>query len=363
MSQPLPPFSCTFSPNIPKLLQKLNCSLAISTYQAGKIILISAKDEQHLIQLPRSFKKPMGIALQGQRMAIATRDEVVLLSNTPVVAANYPKQPNTYDALYSPRATYFTGELDIHDLHFTSAGLLAVNTRFSCIALINDYFSFTPIWKPKFIDTLLPSDQCHLNGLALMNDKPKYLTALGKTDTPGGWRKEKATGGILIDADTQEIILNGLPMPHSPRIYGQSLFALLSATGELIQIDPQAGRYQVIQKFKGFVRGMDQHEDYAFIALSKLRTSSKAFGDLPIASQSVFCGIAVVHLPSGKLEGHIKYENSVEEIFDLRILKGMKRPGILNHYKNEHSMLITMPDGNYWAMAPEKDSDYDLDNN
>lgn len=363
MSQPLPPFSCTFSPNIPELLQRLNCSLIMSTYQAGKIIIISAKDGEHLVQLPRSFKKPMGIALQGQRMAIATRDEVILLSNTPAIAANYPKQPNTYDALFVPRSAYFTGELDIHDLHFTSMGILAVNTRFSCISLINDNYSFIPIWKPDFIRSLLPSDQCHLNGLALTNDKPKYLTALGKTDFPGGWRKEKATGGILIDADTQQIILQGLPMPHSPRIFGNSLFALLSATGELIQIDPQAGKYQVVQRFKGFVRGMDQLGDYVFIALSKLRTSSKAFGDLPIASQSIFCGIAVVHLPSGKLEGHIKYENSVEEIFDLRILKGMRRPGILNHYKDEHSMLITMPDGNYWAMPPEKQLDYDQDKN
>src|SRR5688572_12573310 len=138
MATELPPFTCSFSPNIPELLMRLNCSIAISTYQAGKVIFISAKDSQQLIQLPRSFKKPMGIALRENKMAIATREEVVVLQNVPAAAEHYPKQPNKYDALFMPRAVYYTGELDIHDLHWTSRGLLAVNTRFSCLALIDN---------------------------------------------------------------------------------------------------------------------------------------------------------------------------------------------------------------------------------
>jgi uncharacterized protein (TIGR03032 family) len=191
-----------------------------------------------------------------------------------------------------------------------------------------------------------------LNGLALLQGKPKYLTALGMTDTAAGWRSGKANGGILIDADSQQIILNNLPMPHSPRLFGNKLFALLSATGELIHVDVANSKYEVIQRFNGFARGMDQIGDYVFIGMSKLRKSSQAFGDLPIASQSVYSGVAIVHLSSGQLEGFIKYENSVEEIFDIRILPDMKRPGILNHYKDDHTMLITLPQGNYWAQNP-----------
>lgn len=347
-TEPLP-FTCSFSPNVPELLTRLNCSIAISTYQAGKIIFISALDAQQLIQLPRSFKKPMGIALHENRMAIATREEVVVLQNVPAVAPHYPKQPNKYDALFMPRAAYYTGEIDIHDLHWTSRGLLAVNTRFSCLSLINDEYSFTPVWKPAFIQVVQPNDQCHLNGLALVGGKPKYVTALGKTDTGGGWRAGKANGGILMDVDSQQIILGSLPMPHSPRLFGNILFALLSATGELIVVDVSSSKYEVVQRFNGFVRGMDQIGEYVFIGLSKLRTSSKAFGDLPIASQSVYSGVAIVHLPTGRMEGYIKYENSVEEIFDIRILPGMKRPGIVNHMKDEHARLITLPNGSYWA--------------
>jgi uncharacterized protein (TIGR03032 family) len=352
------PFSCTHSPNLPELLMRLNCSIAISTYQAGKVIFISAKDPQQLIQLPRSFKKPMGIGLLDNRMAIATKQEVVILQNTPGIGPKYPKKPDTYDALFMPRAVYYTSELDIHDLHWVDGGILAVNTRFSCLSMINDRFSFTPVWKPKFIKSLQPDDHCHLNGLAMLNDKPKYVTALGQTDTKGGWRIDKAKGGVVLDVDSQEIIVQNLGMPHSPRIFGNDLFALLSATGELIKIDTASGKYEVVQKFSGFVRGMDKVGDYVFIGLSKLRTTSKAFADLPIAAKSVSSGVAVVHLPTGRVEAYLKYESSVEEIFDVRILKGMKRPGILNHYKNEQSLLITLPQGNYWTKEPEESDTY-----
>lgn len=355
MDNKLAPFTCTYSEGLPELLISLRCTLAISTYQAGKVIFISAKDKLSLIQLPRTFKKPMGIAVHGQQMAIATRNEVVVLSNTPNLAASFPKQPNTYDALYLPRSVYFTGELDIHDLAFTDSGLIGVTTRFSCISKINDQYSFIPIWKPRFITSLQPDDHCHLNGMALENGEIRFVTALGQTDSANGWRTNKATGGILMNALEQEIILQGLPMPHSPRIYDGKLYVLLSASGELVHVDTTGGKYEVIQKLKGFVRGMDKIGDFIFIGLSKLRTTSQAFGDLPIASESISCGVAVIQLSTGRLIGYIKYENSVEEIYDVRVLPNTRRPGVLNHYQEDHLMAITLPTGNYWTTTePEK---------
>jgi uncharacterized protein (TIGR03032 family) len=343
------PFACSFTEGIPELLFSLRCTLAISTYQAGKVIFISAKDRNGLIQLPRTFKKPMGIAIEGERMAIATRHEVVVLANNTALAPTLSKQPNTYDALFLPRSIYFTGELDIHDLAFTPNGLIAVTTRFSCISKIDSNFSFTPIWKPKFITELDPRDQCHLNGMALDQHEVKYATALGTSNEPGGWRENKATGGVLLKVNSQEFILKKLPMPHSPRIYEGQLFMLLSGTGELIKVNLATQTYDVVQRLNGFVRGMDKLGDFLFIGLSKLRTTSKAFGDLPIAKKSVFCGIAVVQLSTGRLIGHIQYENSVEEIYDVRAIVGTRRPGILNHYGEDHQTAVTLPNGSYWA--------------
>jgi uncharacterized protein (TIGR03032 family) len=351
----LAPFSCTYSPQIPELLQKLNCSLAITTYQAGKVIFISPKDRDHLVQLPRQFSKPMGMALHGNAMALATINEVIVLANNPELARTYPKQPNVYDGLFLPRAAYFTGEADIHDLHWTAKGLLAVTTRFSCLAYINDKNSFTPVWKPDFVSSITAEDRCHLNGVALKNDVPQYVSVLGKTDTPQGWRATKATGGCLIDITTNEIVAENLPMPHSPRLYDDKLYILLSATGELAEVDIETKRYKVLKQLDGFVRGMDRMGDYIFIGLSKLRQTSTAFADLPIAKRSIFCGIVVMHLPTASVAGFIKYENSVEEIYDVKVLPGMQRPGILNHQKPDFRMALSTPQKTFWGQSKEDD--------
>lgn len=353
MTTELPPFTCTATPGFTRLLHELRSSLAITTYQAGKVILISPKNENELIQFPRTFRKAMGLALSQHKLAVATQNEVVIYADSPGQAKNFPKKPGVYDQLYIPRAKYFTGELDIHDVHFTSKGLLAVNTRFSCVSLINDDFSFTEVWRPSFITELRPDDNCHLNGMVVIGDRPKYLTALGETNSAKGWRGTKANGGILIDAGSQDILLRQLPMPHSPRVYKEGLFVLLSATGELVRVDIDKRSYEVIHRFNGFVRGMDRIGDFLFIGLSKLRTTSASFGDLPIAAHSPVCGVAVLHLPSGKLIGQLKYETSVEEIYEVCVLPRSIRPAIMSIEKEDHEGVITTSDGVYWPVKAD----------
>lgn len=355
MDPKLTPFACTHSPDLPKLLFELNISLAISTYQAGKVILISALNHEQLVQLPRNFDKPMGIAIQGHQMTIATRNEAIILANSPRMAPNYPKQPKTYDALYLPRCVYYTGEVDIHDIFWADKELWAVNTRFSCLCTIDEHYSFRPRWKPDFISEIVPEDRCHLNGIAMQNGKPKYATAISKTDTMDGWRPNKINGGVIIDIESNNIIAEGLAMPHSPRLYNNELYVLLSATGELAKVNISNGHVEKIKEMNGFVRGMDRYGDFLFIGLSKLRESSNTFADLPISKKSVFAGIVVMHLPTHSLAGFIKYENSVDEIYDVKVLPGMKRPGLLNHIKDDHRIALTTPDAEYWAVKNENE--------
>lgn len=349
MAQPLPPFTCTYPPAFSQLLYDLGCTIAITTYQAGKVIFISAQDPDRLVQLPRTFDKPMGMALDKKQLAIATHHEVVVLTNAPEMAMNYPKQPNTYDAMFLPRTVHYSGELDIHDLHWHNHELWAVNTRFSCLATIDSNYSFTPRWKPKFISHMSPTDNCHLNGVAVTANGLIYATALGQSDSPKGWKPQKANGGILIDIQSNEIIATELPMPHSPRLYDGKLFLLLSATGEVAVLDPASGKYDVIKRLQGFVRGMDRIGDYLLIGLSKIRKTSTSFGDLPIAKDSPMCGVVALHMPTMSIVGHIKFENSVEEIYDVKIIANYRRPGILNHTKGDHRMGLTTPEGCFWA--------------
>lgn len=353
MSQPLPPFSCTFSPTAPEILHGLGATIAISTYQAGKVIFISAKDNEHLVQLPRNFEKPMGIAIQEDKLAIATSDSVMVLRNAPRMAPNYPKLPKTYDALYLPRIQYFTGENDIHDLHWAGDQLWAVNTRFSCLATLDDQYSFTPQWTPHFITKSEPTDQCHLNGVAFENNTPKYVTALGATNKAGGWRENKANGGIIMDVDSNSILMKDLPMPHSPRIIDGHLYWLHSATGDVVRMT-EPGKYEIVKSLDGFVRGMDRIGDYLFIGLSKLRETSQAFQNLPISKKSIYAGVVILYIPKMSVAGYIKYENNVDEIYDVRILPSMKRPGLLSADKSSKVMAITTPSTDYWGVAEKE---------
>ncbi|MEM1324143.1 MAG: TIGR03032 family protein [Bacteroidota bacterium] len=348
------PFACTYSPQVPALLHTLGCSIAISTYQAGKIVLISARNEQQLVQLPRTFNKPMGIAEQVQKgkLAVAIRDEVIVFANSPALATHYPKRPHTYDALYLPRMTYHTGPLDIHDLRFGEGDrLFAVNTLFSSIVQLDDDYNFTPYWTPPFIDKIVPEDYCHLNGMAMQDGKPKYASSFNQGNSRQSWRANITTGGTLFDIDSNEVIITGLAMPHSPRIFNGDLYVLLSATGELVKVDLNQGRYETIAAFGNFVRGMSLYQDYLFVGLSKIRKSSATFAKLDIAQQADQAGIAILHLPTGQLVGQITYLNSVEEIYDVHVLGNTIRPNILNTMTDDHKGALMIPQTTYWSRA------------
>ena len=354
MKDPAPPFSCSYSPNIPELLDQLECTVALSIYQAGKVILISARDAEKLVQLPRTFPRAMAIGVEKHKMAIATTGGVVVLANAPSLAPRYPKQPNTYDGFYVPRAVYFAGRVDIHGLNWGTEGLWAVATSFSCLALIDDNYSFIPKWQPRYIADLTPEDRCHLNGMAMRDGAPLYVTALGNRNEPQSWRKSLPDGGVVMHVPSGETILENLSMPHSPRIYDGKLYMLLSATGEIVCVDPEKGTYETINKINGFIRGMARCKDYLFVGRSRLRKNSSTFRDLPIADRALESGVTVLHLPTGAVVGSMRFESSVDEIFDIQILPEMTRPGILNTQSETHKMALTTPDATYWAAARDQ---------
>jgi uncharacterized protein (TIGR03032 family) len=344
------PFSLTYTPNIPEILLDLNFTLALSTYQAGKVVFISAIDRDKLIQLPRTFDNAMGLATSENKLAVACKKHVIELKNFPALAHKYPGKEDTYDAMFVPSCKYFTGSLDLHDMNFLDGKLLAINTLFSCISEVNSDYSFHPVWNPDFISELSPEDRCHLNGMAIKDERIEYVTALGATNEHHGWRKNKMQGGVILHVPSGEVVLSGLSMPHSPRIYNNKLFFLNSAQGELRIADTVSGTSDIIAKLGGFTRGMARMGDYLFIGISKLRHTTKDFSDLPI-SKSSFAGIVVVYLPLGKPVGEIRYESSVDEVYDVKILPGLKRPGILNEERIDKIIPVTTPNDTYWSVS------------
>ena len=66
------PLCAAHTPNFPALLRQLGASLLVTTYQAGKLVMV--RDEgDHLNTHFRAFQAPMGLALaDGGRLAIGT---------------------------------------------------------------------------------------------------------------------------------------------------------------------------------------------------------------------------------------------------------------------------------------------------
>ena len=323
--------------------------MALTTYQSGKLALIGWNGQQMTLLL-RTFQKPMGMAVQGQRLALATRHEVWQFANAPDLATHYLEhQPGRYDALYLPRVAHFTGDLNVHEVGYVGEDVWVVNTRFSCLSSLSADFSFVPRWKPPFISDLAPEDRCHLNGMAIAQNTPKFVTALGETNTAGGWRPHKATGGVVIDVTNNTVISRGLSMPHSPCWTGTELLVLNSGAGELWRIDPATGIHAIICVLPGFLRGLSCVGRTALIGLSQIR-EQHIFGGLPLQSRfpKLICGVALVNLDTGECFGTLEFTSQCQEIGDVAFIPDTTRPNILNTEKSAIQEAFTAPSLAYW---------------
>ena len=87
--------------NLPALLKQLGISLVVSTYQAGKVIIVR-NDGGKLNTHFRTFSKPMGIAVDNARLSIGGTNTVWYYRNMPAVAQKLDLA-GTYDACFLPR--------------------------------------------------------------------------------------------------------------------------------------------------------------------------------------------------------------------------------------------------------------------
>jgi uncharacterized protein (TIGR03032 family) len=320
--------------NFPDLLRQLKGCLVVSTYQAGKLVILrpdGASINTHF----RNFNRPMGMAADGERLALGAHIEIAEFRNMPAVAKRL-HQPPRHDAVYLARRGHITGAIDIHEMAWDKHGdLWFVNTLFSCLCTLDTKSSFVPRWRPACVTHYAPEDRCHLNGLAMRDGKARYVTALGNTNTPQGWRANKRNGGLLIDVSNDRIIADGLSMPHSPRWYDDRLWVLESGRGALVAIDPKTGEKTDVARVPGFARGLDFLGPVAFIGLSQLRETN-AFTDIEITEDNTDrqSGVWAVHLKTGNTIGLLKFTGGVQEIFAVQALNGVLFPEII--HEGEH---------------------------
>ncbi|MFC7498787.1 TIGR03032 family protein [Enterovirga sp. GCM10030262] len=342
-------FALSTSRHFPEWLASTGGGIAFTTYQAGKLFLLGVKPDGKLSVFERTFPRCMGIAVSddGRALALATQYQIQRFDN--VLPAGQADKSG-FDAVYAPHAAWVTGDVDAHDVGFDADGRpLFVNTLFGCIAAVSDGHSFRPLWKPDFISRLAAEDRCHLNGMAMEAGRPRYATAVSRSDVADGWRDKRTSGGVVIDCDTGEIVCEGLSMPHSPRLHDGRLWVLNSGAGEFGFVDLATGRFEPVAFCPGYARGLAFAGGRAVIGLSQAR-ENRTFSGLPLdealAARDVEprCGLAVVDLVSGDMSGWVRIEGVVRELYDVAALPGARRPSAIGFKTDEVKHVISIED-------------------
>jgi uncharacterized protein (TIGR03032 family) len=329
-------FELTGSRQFVSWLQEQNISLVFSTYQTGKVMMIGRNLKGTMSVFERTFERPMGLWSDGQTMLLSSLYQLHRFENSLLKGQDV----DGYDRLYVPQVSYITGDLDIHDVALGQDGKpVFINTLFSCIATTSDTASFKILWKPSFIDALQPEDRCHLNGLAMRDGKPAYVTAISTTNVSDGWREHRRDGGVVIDVATDKIVAKGLSMPHSPRWHNDKLWVANSGAGEFGFINLDSGTFEPLVFVPGYIRGVSFHGDFAVIGLSRPRHNKSFEGlvlDERLAEENVRArsGIIVIDLKSGAMPHAIYAEGIVTELYDVAVLPGVVKPSMIG-FRND----------------------------
>lgn len=319
------------SPGLGAWLRSMNGFLSFTTYQSSRLFFLFADDDGKVQAQERIVGSAMGMAIDHNWLWVANKEQVWRFSN--VGAGRVAGQD--WQAVYMPRKGYFLGYCDTHDLVAGGAfnglqyELTFVNTMYSCIASIDAHYGFRPLWKPDFISALSPEDRCHLNGMGTQDGEIAFVTLCGRSDERIGWKVAKRNGGCVIDVRSNEVLCEGLSMPHSPRWYDGRLWLLNSGAGEFGYLD--GNRFVPVAQCPGFARGLAFLGKYAVIGLSKLRENTFASGltvksKLDQANIPQRCGLLVVDTQTGHTVHWLTIEGVVSELYDVGFVPGITRP-------------------------------------
>jgi uncharacterized protein (TIGR03032 family) len=331
---------------LPSWLTQQQISFACTTYQTSRLMFIGSNPETNTISgYWRIFDRAMGLYCTHNRIYLGSKYQLWQLDNVLAAGAQY----QGYDRLYIPRIGYTTGDIDIHDIAVDKDNqIIFISTLLNCIATLSDHHSCKPLWKPPFISQYINEDRCHLNGLAMVEGEVKYVTAVSQSDVVDGWRDRRKNGGIVIDIPSNDIIITGLSMPHSPRWYQDKLWLLNSGKGELGYVDLDPGKFNPIAFCPGYLRGLAFWQNWAIVGLSKPRGNDKTFGGLELdellakKDAEPRCGMMVIDINTGAIVHWLRFEGIVTELYDVQIIPEAQKPMALGFQTEEIAQLITL---------------------
>jgi uncharacterized protein (TIGR03032 family) len=336
----------TPSPQFGTWLACEQISLAFTTYQTSKLFVLGHFPDGRMRIIERTVNRCMGLWGDGQTLWASSHCQLWRFENVLRPGATY----QGYDRLFVPKTGHTTGDLDIHDIVVDVGGrVIFVATLFGCLATLSERYSFTPLWRPPFLSKLIAEDRCHLNGLAVEDGRPRYVTLVSPSDTVDGWRARREDGGCVLEVPGGRVVARGLSMPHSPRVYRDRLWLLNSGTGMLGSIDTRSGAFQELAFCPGYLRGLAFAGDYAVVGLSRPR-HDRTFEGLPLEKELVrrgvepCCGLRVIDLRSGDTVHWLYIGGVVNELYDVVVLPGVIRPMLLGVQGEEIQRTIAVGD-------------------
>jgi len=149
----------------------------------------------------------------------------------------------------------------------------------------------------------------------------------------------------VIDVETDEIVCEGLSMPHSPRWHNGKLWLLNAGTGYLGWVDFERKAFVPHAFVPGFARGLSIIGNVAAVGLSKPR--NQRFEGLPLDAElkkrdaDPWCGVQIVSLTTGDVMNWIRFEGDISEVFDICFLPEVKHPMLIGLRTAEIRDLIT----------------------
>jgi len=337
------PFHITLSTGMAGWLACQEISFAFTTYTLGKVVVIGPGASGRLSVSERKFGHAMAMRATDGGLYLSTKNAVWRFQN----GLDRGTRMGDWDRIFMPRDCHVTGAVDIHDLHIDrERRLLAAVTQYNCLAVLDGAASFSPVWRPAFIDGVFNQDRCHFNGFCLEDGRPAYGTVIGPSNIADGWKRHRAEGGQVIDMRTDETVVDGLAMPHTPRLHRGVLYLLEAGSGWFGRVDRDTGRFERLLWCPGFLRGLTFHHDFAFIALSKPR--NKVFSGLPLDAElsrqgrAPECAVYVVRLSDFTLCHTLTITGAVEEIYDTAVLTGTRQPMLVGLEGDEISKYVAV---------------------
>ena len=301
--------------------------IVISTYRSGSVLLGSFNDDFGWIWHNWIHEIPSGMSSTRDTLNIATIDSIKSYSLNkiyPFFRSDHVKQNNSDSRTVEISALKVqnTGKILCHEIWSPSHDLsYLVNTRHSALSTLDNGVFNQQYWMPPFISEFVPDDLCHLNGLAIRNSVPAFVTCLAGSNLPRGWRLFPSNSGLLIDIINNKVISNGLTLPHSPRFVDDRLYFLQSGISSLCFLDIKTEVVLTITELPGFARGMAIVDNYAIIGMSTIRNSN-LWDSLPVKSKfpNAHPGLVIVDLKTGCIVSQHCIEDSFFEIFDVQII-------------------------------------------